>query len=62
MLNVACSFSAFHRTYGSLDVEDADLNGTGWFTEDPWEITGRFGGVWKTTNFEAGDVMIFNMR
>lgn len=35
---------------------------TGWFTEDPFEITERFGGVWKTSDFHAGDVIIFTMR
>lgn len=37
------------------------LTGTGWFTTDPWEITEKFGGQWKTSDFKAGDVLIFNM-
>eukprot|EP00058_Branchiostoma_floridae_P027131 XP_002612622.1 hypothetical protein BRAFLDRAFT_78751 [Branchiostoma floridae] len=36
--------------------------GTGWFTEDPLEITRRFGGQWKSADFQAGDVLIFTMR
>ena len=35
---------------------------TGWFTEDPFEITQKFGGIWKTSDFQAGDVLIFTMR
>lgn len=35
--------------------------GTGWFTTDPWEITEKFGGQWKTSDFKAGDVLIFTM-
>lgn len=45
-----------------MDVEKANLDGTGWFTEDPLELTEQFGGVWRTTDFEAGDVMVFGMR
>ncbi|XP_067937515.1 1-deoxypentalenic acid 11-beta-hydroxylase-like [Watersipora subatra] len=56
------SFDKFQKTYGQLDVEAAKLNGTGWFTEDPWEISKQFGGVWKTANYEAGDVLIFTLR
>eukprot|EP01097_Dermamoeba_algensis_P007402 TRINITY_DN4671_c0_g1_i2.p1 TRINITY_DN4671_c0_g1~~TRINITY_DN4671_c0_g1_i2.p1 ORF type:complete len:233 (+),score=49.27 TRINITY_DN4671_c0_g1_i2:367-1065(+) len=56
------SFSALQKTYGSMDAEAEFLQGTGWFTEDPFELSKQFGGVWKTTNFKAGDVMIFGMR
>ena len=37
------------------------ITGTGWFTTDPWEITEKFGGQWKTSDFKAGDVLIFTM-
>ncbi|CAG5124468.1 unnamed protein product [Candidula unifasciata] len=56
------SFKHFQETYGEMDAENAGLKGTGWFTEDPFEITQKFGGQWKTTDFRAGDVLIFNMR
>ena len=56
------SFQRLRDTYGKLDVEIDRLNGTGWFTTDPWDITSRFGGRWKTTDFLAGDVLIFTMR
>ena len=38
------------------------ISGTGWFTTDPFEITKKFGGQWKTSHFNAGDVLIFNMK
>ncbi|XP_013068695.2 uncharacterized protein LOC106056465 [Biomphalaria glabrata] len=56
------SFQRFQSTYGEMDAELVGLKGTGWFTEDPFEITEKFGGQWKTTDFKAGDVLIFNMR
>jgi len=34
---------------------------TGWFSNDPQEITDEFGGQWATTEFNAGDVLIFGM-
>ncbi|XP_025098926.1 uncharacterized protein LOC112566785 isoform X1 [Pomacea canaliculata] len=55
-------FEKFQDTYGNLDVDDANLDGTGWFTKDPFEITEKFGGRWLTTDFQAGDVLIFPMR
>ncbi|XP_071114399.1 1-deoxypentalenic acid 11-beta-hydroxylase-like [Haliotis cracherodii] len=55
-------FAQFQNTYGNLDAEEARLKGTGWFTTDPFEITDKFGGQWKTTDFKAGDVMVFGMR
>lgn len=55
-------FKKFHETYGSMDVEAENLKGTGWFTEDPNEITRRFGGTWKTANFMAGDALVFTYR
>ena len=53
---------AVQATYASLDVEGAGLSGTGWFTTDPLEVTRNFGGIWRTTDFEAGDVIVFTMR
>ncbi|GFO33479.1 hiv tat-specific factor 1 [Plakobranchus ocellatus] len=55
-------FSHFQATYGRMDAEKVGLRGTGWFTEDPFEITRKFGGQWKTTDFKAGDALIFNLR
>jgi hypothetical protein len=52
-------FQKLRDTYGKMDV-DRDRVG-GWFTDDPLEITQKFGGQWQTTNFRAGDVLIFGM-
>lgn len=56
------SFRQLQETYGELDIEKENVEGTGWFTEDPFEITSKFGGKWKTSDFQAGDVLIFTMR
>lgn len=53
-------FARLLETYGRADV-DRDLI-QGWFTQDPLEITEKFGGRWQTTHFRAGDVMIFGMH
>jgi hypothetical protein len=54
------SFDRLRRTYGAVDV-DRDMIKEGWFTSDPYEITRKFGGRWLTTNFHAGDVLIFGL-
>ena len=59
---IIISFQRFHQTYGNLDIQAVNLKGTGWFTEDPWEISKNFGGTWKTANYQAGDVLIFTLR
>ena len=33
----------------------------GWFTSDPVEMVDRYGGQWQTTEFRAGDALIFGM-
>ena len=55
------SFKQFQATYGNCDIEAENVSGTGWFTEDPDDIS-KMGGVWRTENFKAGDVIIFNIR
>ncbi len=52
-------FDKVRATYGRMDV-DRDRVG-GWFSDDPKEITGKFGGTWATTNFNAGDAILFGM-
>jgi len=47
------------ETYGRMDV-DRD-NVSGWFSEDPIELADTFGGQWLTTEFQAGDAVIFGM-
>ncbi|MCC6683057.1 MAG: phytanoyl-CoA dioxygenase family protein [Phycisphaeraceae bacterium] len=52
-------FEKLRQTYGRMDVDRDRVQG--WFSEDPLEITDKFGGRWQTTSFQAGDVMIFGM-
>lgn len=47
------------QTYGQCDV-DRDLI-EGWISKDPIEMVNLFGGRWSTTEFRAGDVLIFGM-
>jgi hypothetical protein len=54
------SFARLRNTYGGLDV-DRDRVAEGWFSSDPYEITGKFGGRWLTTSFNPGDVLIFGL-
>jgi hypothetical protein len=53
------NFGKIRQTYGQMDV-DRD-NVSGWFSSDPVEVVDNFGGQWATTEFKAGDVMIFGM-
>lgn len=46
-------------TYGKLDV-DRDMT-EGWFSKDPVELVDKFGGVWATDEFQAGDAILFGM-
>jgi len=52
-------FEKVHRTYGRMDVDRDRVDG--WFTNDPQEITDKFGGQWKTTSFRMGDILTFGM-
>jgi hypothetical protein len=47
------------ETYGRADVDRDRLQG--WFSNDPVEMVDKFGGRWLTTEFEAGDAIIFGM-
>lgn len=51
---------ALEDTYWKADV-DRDLI-EGHFSKDPLEVVERYGGRWATTEFRAGDVLIFGMR
>jgi hypothetical protein len=33
----------------------------GWYSKDPVEVQERFGGRWLTTEFQAGDLLVFTM-
>ena len=54
------TYEPIRQTYGQMDV-DRDKT-EGWLSRDPLEITEKFGGVWQTADFEAGDVLIFSMQ
>lgn len=56
------SFARLRETYGKLDWEEDNLDGSGWFTDDPMEITQLFGGKWLSADFAAGDILIFGMK
>jgi len=53
-------FERIRKTYGQMDAEKVNLTGTGWLTTDPEEFT-NYGNIWKTTDFLAGDILIFTM-
>jgi hypothetical protein len=55
------SFDHFRRTYGQLDTEAAKLDGTGWFCTDQRELE-KLGGQWCTSDFKAGDIVLFTMH
>lgn len=54
-------FARMRETYGRLDLDEGDVGGTGWITEDAAEVS-RFGGRWETADFEAGDAVVFTMH
>lgn len=54
-------FRKLIETYGQSDVDRDRIAGGGWFSHDPREVSEKFGGEWKTTNFQAGDIMIITM-
>ncbi|WP_409342039.1 phytanoyl-CoA dioxygenase family protein [Paenibacillus sp. MBLB4367] len=60
MLLGSQSYEKIKQTYGQMDV-DRDNVATGWFSDDPVEIVDTYGGQWATTEFQAGDAIIFGM-
>jgi Phytanoyl-CoA dioxygenase (PhyH) len=52
-------FERIRETYGKMDVDRDHVTGS--FSQDPYEMVDRFGGQWQTTEFAAGDVIIFGM-
>lgn len=50
---------AVKETYGKMDVDRDRV--AGWFTSNPHEMVDRYGGQWLTTEFKAGDALIFGM-
>lgn len=57
-------FKRLRETYGKFDVDRDNIKGDkniGWFSHDPQEIVDAFGGQWKTTVFQPGDIITFGM-
>jgi hypothetical protein len=57
-------FEELKQTYGALDVDrDREKNpyGGGWYSRNPVEVQARYGGRWLTTEFQAGDMLVFTM-
>jgi len=54
------SYHKVRETYGRADVDRDSI--ASHFSYDPLEITSKYGGHWRTTNFKAGDCLIFGMH
>lgn len=52
-------FQRLKETYGEMDVDRDHVEG--WFSNNPLEVLDKFGGQWQTTEFQAGDALIFGM-
>ena len=53
-------FEKVKQTYGQSDVDRDLIQGD--FSNDPIEMVEKFGGTWATTEFRAGDAVIFGMH
>lgn len=53
------SYQRLRDTYGRMDVDRDNVQG--WFSNDPLEMVERFGGQWRTAEFQMGDVLLFGM-
>jgi ectoine hydroxylase-related dioxygenase (phytanoyl-CoA dioxygenase family) len=53
-------FDQVKKIYGSLDVERDKTKG-GILTDNAFNIVDKFGGIWASTDFQAGDILIFGM-
>jgi hypothetical protein len=53
-------FARVRETYGRMDVDRDHVHGS--LEDDPVAVTGKWGGTWHTTDFRAGDVLIFGMH
>lgn len=56
-------FQNLQKTYGELDIEKDNFDGTGWFSLDPFEMSKMDSTAqWRTIDYQAGDIIMFNMR
>ncbi len=53
-------FRKLHDTYCKMDVDRDHVQGS--FSDDPYEISEKFGGQWQTAEFKAGDALVFGMH
>jgi len=53
------SFERVRATYGKMDVDRDNVGG--WFSNDPLELVELGGVPWLTSDFSAGDVLIFTI-
>ena len=53
------SFAKVRGTYGQMDVDIDRVSG--WFSDDPVEVVDTHGGRWLSSEFAAGDALIFGM-
>ncbi|QGQ97338.1 phytanoyl-CoA dioxygenase [Paenibacillus psychroresistens] len=60
-LAICLGSNRFENLKQSYGKKDSDRDGIGHYTDDPLLITEKFGGKWATTEFQAGDVLIFGM-
>lgn len=59
ILNGSHKSKLLQREYGNKDVDKE--NNFGWYNTDLYECQQKIGGQCLTTNFQAGDVLIFNL-
>lgn len=56
-------FDRLQSTYGDLDVERDNFEGTGWFGTNPLELSAMDPSAqWRVTDYRAGDIIMFGMR
>jgi len=56
-------FEKLQKTYGELDIEKDNFEGTGWFGLDPFEVAKMDPEAqWRTIDYQAGDIIMFGMR
>lgn len=60
-LAVCLGSHRFEELKASYGKKDSDRDSIGSYTDDPLEVTRKYGGRWATTEFQAGDVLIFGM-
>jgi hypothetical protein len=58
----APSFAPVRDRYAALDYDRDRLGDVGWFSADPLSVSERYGGRWLSSDFAAGDVVVFGMR